>query len=185
MEVVGSGQNSSSFPVISGVPQGSVLGPTLFLIYIKHISATLVSNVKLFADDLKLYILIKPQNLSTALGGISTIQRDIDSLIEVAESWDLKINADKTKLVSFGANLRQSYDLGPYSFFTVKGNPLRLSLSAVDLGITIDLSLRFHHHIQSLVSKAAGRSHSFTKSTLCRSPSFMVKLFTTHVRPLL
>ena len=108
---------------------------------INHISATLVSNVKLFADDLKLYLLIKSQNLSTVLKGISTIQRDTDSLIEVAESWDLKINADKTKLVSFGANLRQSYDLGPYSFFTVKGNPLRLSSSAVDLGITVDPSL--------------------------------------------
>ena len=125
-----SGQNSSSFPVISGVPQGSVLGPILFHIYINHIFATLGFNMKLFADDLKLYLLIKPQNLSTVLDGISTIQRDIDSLIEVPESWDLKINAGKTKLVGFCANLRQSHDLGPYSFYTVKGNPLRLSSSA-------------------------------------------------------
>ena len=87
--------------------------------------------------------------------------------------------------MSFGANLRQSYDLGPYSFYTVKGNPLSLSFVAVDLGITVDPSLRFHHHIQSVVWKAAGLSYYFLKSTLCRSPSFMVKLFTTHVRPLL
>lgn len=185
MEVVVGGHISSSFPVISGVPQGSVLGPTLFLIYINHISNTLVSNIKLFADDLKLYLLIKPQSLNTVLEGISIVQRDIDSLIKVAESWDLKINADKTKLMSFGTDLRQSYDLGPYSFYTVKGNPLSLSFAAVDLGITIDPSLRFHHHIQSVVSKAARLSYSFLKSTLCRSPSFMVKLFITHVRPLL
>ncbi len=86
MEVVVGGQNSSSFPVISGVPQGSVLGPTLFLIYINHISNTLVSNIKLFADDLKLYLYIRPQSLNTVLQGISAVQRDINSLMEVAES---------------------------------------------------------------------------------------------------
>ena len=185
MEVVVGGQNSSSFPVISGVPQGSVLGPTLFLIYINYISSTLVSNIKLFADDLKLYLLIKPQSLYTVLQDISVVQRDINSLIKVAESWDLKINADKTKIMSFGTNLRQSYDLGPCSSYTVKGKPVSFSSAAVDLGITVDTSLRFHHHIQNLVSKAAGLAHSFIKSTLCRSPSFMTKLFITHIRPLL
>ena len=68
---------------------------------------------------------------------------------------------------------------------TVRGKPLTLSSTAVDLGITVDLSLRFHHHIQSIVSKAAGLSYSLIKSTLCRSSSFMVTLFITHVRPLL
>lgn len=185
MEVVVGGQNSSSFPVISGVPQGSVLGPCLFLIYINHVSSTLISNYKLFADDLKLYLLIKPQSFLSVLQGISVVQKDINSLIEVAESWDLKINVNKTKIMSFGTNLRRTHDLGPYSSYTVKGKPICFSSVAVDLGITVDPSLRFHHHIQNLVSKAAGLSYSLIKSTLCRSPSFMTKLFITHIRPLL
>ena len=161
-------------------------GPLVFSYLLAERPLTLLSNVKLFADDLKLYLLIKPQSLHTVLEGISLVQRDIDSLINVAKSWDLKINATKTKLIwSFGPNLRQSLDLGPYSFYTVKGKPLTLSSTAVDLSITVDPSLRFHHHIQSIVSKAAGLSYSFIKSTLCCSSSFMVTLFITHVRPLL
>ncbi len=76
-----------------------MLCPTLFLIYINHISTTLVSNIKLFADDLKLYPLIRPQNLNTVLQCISTVQKDIDSLVTVAELWDLKINAKKLNLL--------------------------------------------------------------------------------------
>ncbi len=86
MEVVVGGQHSSSYSVISGVSQG----PILFLIYINYISTTLVSNIKLFADDLKLYHLIRPQNLNTVLQCLSTVQKDTYSLITVTESWGLK-----------------------------------------------------------------------------------------------
>ena len=183
--MVGIVLHSQPLPVTSGVPQGSVLGPTLFLIYINHISSFLVSNIKLFADDLKLYLLIRPLNINTVLQCVSTVQKDIDTLVAVAESWDLKINANKTKFISFGTNLRQLYDLGPYAFYTIKGSPLTHSSEVVDLGITVDTTLRFHLHIRSLVSRAAGQSYSLLKSTMCRSPSFMVKLFVTHVRPIL
>ena len=89
--------SSSFFSVSSRVPQGSVLGPLLFPIYINHISSDLHSNVKKFADDLKLYLLIKPTHLSSALVDISVVQRDINTLIVVSGSWDLRVIASKTK----------------------------------------------------------------------------------------
>lgn len=162
------------------------MGPLLFLIYINHISANLLSNVKMFADDLKLYLLIRPVHLSYALVDISVVQRDINTLTTVAESWDLRVNADKTKLISFGAHLRDNFDLGPYSSYQVNGKPLCISPSVVDLGITVDLvTLRFHDHIRSVASKAAGLANNLLRSTLCRSPHFMVTLFISHIRPLL
>ena len=61
-------------------------GPLVFSYLLAERPLTLLSNVKLFTDDLKLYLLIKPQSLHTVLEGISLVQRDIDSLINVAES---------------------------------------------------------------------------------------------------
>lgn len=54
-----------------------------------------------------------------------------------------------------------------------------------DLGVTIDSSLRFHLHIRSIVNKASGLSTNLLRSTLCRSPDFMISLYKTHIRPLL
>ena len=55
-QVIVSGKSSSQHPVSSGVPQGSVLGPILFLVYINHITHSLTCSYKIFADDLKLYL---------------------------------------------------------------------------------------------------------------------------------
>ena len=96
-----------------------------------------------------------------------------------------RINAVKTKIISFGAHLRDTFDLGPYSFYQINGSPLYISSSVVDLGITVDSTMRFHDHIRSVASKAAGLANNLLKSTLCRSPDFMVTLLTTHIRPLL
>ena len=52
-----SGKSSSSVPVMSGVPQGSVLGPVLFILYVNHLTSYLTCNFMLFADDIKLYLI--------------------------------------------------------------------------------------------------------------------------------
>ena len=72
--VVVKGEESDSVPVCSGVPQGSVLGPILFLIYINDLPDTITSKVRLFADDTALYLTIEGENDS------ATLQHDLEKL---------------------------------------------------------------------------------------------------------
>ena len=182
MKVVVAGSSSSSLSVNSGVPQGS--SSLLFLIYVNHISSDLHSNVHIFADDLKLYLLIRPTYLSSALVDISVVQRDINTLIAVAESWDLRVNASKTKVISFGAHLCNTLDLGSFSSYQIKGNPLHISPKVVDLDITVDSNLRYHDDIHCCI-QSSWFNQQPAKSTLCRSPDFTFTLLITHIRPLL
>ena len=92
MQVAVKGQLSSCRSVKSGVPQGSVLGPLLFLIYINHIGSKLSSDYKIFADDLKIYACVNP-SLSVAYPGAApSIQADINALHRTSESWGLTLN---------------------------------------------------------------------------------------------
>lgn len=63
--------------------------------------------------------------------------------------------------------------------------PLRIVNAFTDLGITVDASLRFHQHIHNIVSKTAALANNLLKATVCRSPSFMISLYKTHIRPVL
>ena len=67
LSVVVGGEESDSVPVCSGVPQGSVLGPILFLIYINDLPDTMTSKVRLFADDMALYLTIEGEKDSATL----------------------------------------------------------------------------------------------------------------------
>jgi len=78
---------SDKAPVISGIPQGSVLGPILFLLFINDLPETLSSAVKLFADDTKIYKEINSER------DCIDIQQDLDRLSEWSETWQLKFNA--------------------------------------------------------------------------------------------
>jgi len=96
--VVINGTFSSWLDVISGVPQGSVLGPLLFLIYINDIGDCIKEFVYIFADDTKV------------MGPVSTdaeakhLQETINQLNEWAERWQMEFNADKCSILHFGKN---------------------------------------------------------------------------------
>jgi hypothetical protein len=109
---------SSKATVNSGVIQGSVLGPILFLIYINDVAAACndIVRVKLFADDVKLYSIIDTSCSTTTC----SLQQSIDSLASWASSWQLSINISKCSVLSL-RNRTESFVSLPYyvkvSFF--------------------------------------------------------------------
>ena len=86
------GQNSSWTNVHAGVPQGSILGPLLFLIYINDLSDNLTSNAKLFADDTSLFSVVHDVNTSA-----KELNDDLKKINDWAFQWKMSFNPDLSK----------------------------------------------------------------------------------------
>ena len=91
--VVVDGESSSYVDVLSGVPQGSVLGPSLFLFYINDINENLQSTVRLFADDTICYLAIK------AVKDTHRLQEDLDKLAAWEQLWQMEFHPDKCEVI--------------------------------------------------------------------------------------
>ena len=92
--VVVDGEQSDSAAVESGVPQGTVLGPLLFLIYINDLPTSVKSQVRLFADDCLLYRVIKSVEDQVAL------QEDLRSLEQWCTKWGMRLNSSKCQVMT-------------------------------------------------------------------------------------
>ena len=141
--VLVNGEESSSWSkVISGIPQGSILGPLLFMIYINDLPSITNSNILLFADDTKLY-----KEIHSATDK-EEIQQDIDNMISWSRRWLLKFHPSKCKLLQLGNNI----DLkGSY---LMENTLLEITDKEKDLGITINNQLNFEAHISEKTNKA-------------------------------
>ena len=175
------GETSSLRDVKSGVPQGSILGPLLFLIYINNLVSSLTSSYVIFADDLKLYACTSRQTSVAVPSALPGIQSDIDLLVSNASSWGLQMNVKKCAVLRFS---RHFHDLVPPTYH-LNGLAIPVVEKHKDLGVLIDNQLKFHDHIREVAHKASGLANSFLKSTVSRSPEFMLFLWTTHVRPVI
>ncbi|KAK4309434.1 hypothetical protein Pmani_018931 [Petrolisthes manimaculis] len=178
MRVSIGGSLSNNVPITSGVPQGSVLGPLLFLIYVNYIGSSLTCKYMMFADDLKLF-LHNPGDPSSPASAI--LQFNIDTLAATASSWGLKFAPGKCVHLCFRRGLG-----GPFNHeYYLDGIALNQASSHKDLGVMVDNKLRFHPHIRQTMAGAGGVASNLLKSTVCRSLSFMKTLFISDVRPLL
>ena len=98
------GQKSNWSDVTSEIPQGSVLGPILFLIYINDLPEVVKSFIRLFADDTKIYTTLEQEE------SCSNLQEDINSMIKWTSTWLLKFNEKKCKHLQLGhPNQESSY----------------------------------------------------------------------------
>ena len=105
--VVVDGEVSSWKPVLSGVSQGSVLGPILFLVYINDLEEGVTGNILKFADDTKLFRKVKE------IGDKQKLQDDIDKLVKWSEKWQMLFNFGKCKCLHTGSgNTGVNYEMG-------------------------------------------------------------------------
>ena len=170
--VVVEGNSSAPIKVTSGVPQGSVLGPTLFVYYINDLPALVKSVAKVFADDTKLYEAVD------CVKGKNKLQNDIDALTDWTQKWLMQFNSDKCKVLHLGKkNPQYSYCMG--STMLQKAN------SEKDLGVIVDTDLSFENHMNEVVKKANKIAGLILRTINFNNKDILVPLFKTLVRPLL
>ena len=177
--VVIRGTSSEPCSVTSGVPQGSVLGPVLFLIFINDLPLEVLSPLSLFADDSKIFTRIvtsKKFTKWTGFDGQSALQRDLTRVQEWADKWKMKFNVGKCKIMHIGnKNPRKVYEMG--------GTELQTTSAERDLGVTLDDKLDLGKHIKSIVAKANRMLGLIKISFACLDKSMFLNLYLVFVRP--
>ena len=164
------GTKSEWRPVTSGVPQGSVLGPLLFLIYINDIDEGLTSKIIKFADDTKLYrrVVCREDQLQ--------LQRDIDQIHGWSNTWQMSFNPFKCKALHFGKK-------NPCNTYTIAGESIENVSQERDLGVLIRDDLDWDAHVAKVVSKANSVLGMIWRTYECKSMKNIIQLYKTLVRP--
>ena len=141
------GQSSSWTNVNAGVPQGSILGPLLFLIYINDLPDGLSSNAKLFADDTSLFSVVHDINTSTI-----ELNSDLKKINDWAFQWKMTFNPDRSKQaqeIIFSRKLKKATH-SPLLF----NNSVSQVNFQTHLGVILDVQLTFEEHLKNVFNKA-------------------------------
>ena len=172
-KVVIDGETSDSVPVTSGVPQGSVLGPILFLAYINDLPQyTRHSQVRLFADDTIVYITV------SSTDDCQQLQDDLKSLEVWEKEWLMEFHPAKCNVIRITRKKnRVSF---PYK---LHGQVLEDVNSAKYLGVTITDDLSWNRHIQQVTSKANSKLGFLKRNIKVKSKEMKEKAYKAIVRP--
>ena len=167
------GENSTLDDVISGIPQGSVLGPLLFVIFINDLPEQIDSNILLFADDTKIFKEI------TKIDDSIMMQNDIYALEKWSNDWLLKFHPDKCHVLTIGkhSNIQHAHR------YVLNDIELEHVFIEKDLGILIDSELTFQEHISKQVNKANSMLSLVRRSFTNLTASTFLLLYTSFVRP--
>ena len=153
-------------PVTSGVPQGSVLGPLLFLLFINDLPESVINEIRIFADDVKM--VADPAQRQS-------IQRDLDELCNWENLWCLKFNLLKCKVLHIGKN-------NPKNKYAFLGSDLGTCESEKDLGVIFNEKCTFHEHIYASISKAKSSLAWLLRSIISRNAYEMKTAYRCLVR---
>ena len=168
--VILNGSKSEWQPVLSGVPQGSVLGPLLFIMFVNDLDQVVSSSISKFADDTKVY-----SSVSTHQDSIS-LQNDLDRLVEWSNIWQMNFNASKCKVIHFGSSNRKCN-------YSIAGTVLDHVNVEKDLGVTISDNLKASNHVDEAVLKANRILGMINRNIENKSKYVLLPLYRALVRP--
>ena len=164
------GKDSSNWAeVVSGIPQGSVLGPLLFVIYINDIPNGIQSLMKIFADDTKMY-----RALKTPADNID-LQNDIFTIENWSKQWQMPFNVPKCHALHLGFN-NQKLD------YSVNSTGIESVKTEKDLGIVIDEKLDFNIHVLEMVKKANRSLGCIRRTIKYKDREIVLPLYKAYVR---
>jgi hypothetical protein len=163
------GMESAHCGILSGVPQGSVLGPLLFLLYVNDLPAQLTSECRLFADDALVYNTRDKHMI---------LQEDLQKLETWSHTWQLAFNASKCSVLSVGDfNSQQCFSLNNIRLQNVSSHPY--------LGIELSNNLKWEKHINNIVSKATRLLGMLSRVLKTADTKTRQVAYNTLVRPVL
>ena len=168
--VVVDGEVSNWNSVLSGVPQGSVLGPILFLIYINDLDDSITSNVMIFADDTKLFRKVNTD------GDKQHLQNDLDRLVKWSEKWQMVFNFGKCICLHTGhGNMDVNYKMGD----TVLGTTVKEK----DLGVRISADMKVSEQFGIAASKGNQIIGLIRRNIIYKGKKLIIPLYKAIVRP--
>ena len=158
------GEVSSWKSVLSGVPQGSVLGPILFLVYINDLEEGVTGKILKFADDTKLFRKVKE------IGDKQNLQDDIDKLVKWCEKWKMLFNFGKCKCLHTGpGNTGMNYEMG--------GTILSKTVKEKDLGVTMNANMKVSEQCRIAASKGNQVLGMIRRNITYKEKSLIIPLY--------
>ena len=177
--VVLNGKSSQEYPVNMGVPQGSILGPVLFLLYINDLPDDVICGIAIYADDNTHYSKCDwASDLWQQLELASELESDLRDRVDWGKKWLADFNAGKTQLVSFDqSNNNGSIDV------KMGGSILEEKSSFKMLGLTFSSKLDWSSYIISIAKITSKKIGALIRSMKFLSPEVALYLYKSTIRP--
>lgn len=172
--VVVNGASSSPVEVLSGVPQGSVLGPLLFLIFINDMPADLKSTVRLYADDCVIYLPV------TCINDAKILQADLDAVTSWCDKWKMSLNIKKCYHVKFTNKINKLV-----TAYRINETALQMCDEVRYLGVTFSSTMNWSAHVDAVVAKASRMLYFFQRNFKHAPTGLKETLYVTNIRPVL
>jgi hypothetical protein len=170
------GASSEWIPVQSGVPQGSVLGPLLFNLFVLDLPNHVQSYLPQYADDTLLYRPIHSEH------DINIMQADLDSIISWCHNNKMVLNHDKCKVMRLSRRTGAALSIPSYNLLHT---PLSVVHSYKYLGVIFSSNLKWGDHITYITSKTSRLLGYIRRLVRCSDPDILVKLYNSLCRPIL
>ena len=179
LKVVLDGKSSPEFAINAGVPQGSILGPTLFLLFINDLPDIVLSKIAIYADDTTLYCSCdKASDMWKQVEMSSGLESDLRDTVEWGNRWLVSFNAGKTQLVSFDRSSNSGViDIKMDKAVLEEKSSFRL------LGLSFTSKLDWGSYIISIAKAASKKIGALLRSVKFLSPELVLYLYKSTIRP--